>query len=102
MELEVDGVRYKLRALTFEEASQVFSLAQARALRKLNLTGLDVDSEAGEQVLAELLTELRIQLLKACVEEPKLSDKDIRAMPSSIGRKLLEACIELNPDFRGL
>ncbi|MEM4530594.1 MAG: hypothetical protein QXY39_01865 [Thermofilaceae archaeon] len=91
LEVEVDGQRYKLRELTLGEASEI---SDATVVIELD--------EQGRMKPRINIGQMRLLLLKKCIEEPILKDKDILDLPYSTARKLLDKCIELNPEFKGI
>ncbi|MEM4530954.1 MAG: hypothetical protein QXY39_03720, partial [Thermofilaceae archaeon] len=48
------------------------------------------------------LGNMRLMLLEKCIEQPKMTRDEIYSLPMSIARLLLDKCIELNPDFKGV
>ncbi|MEM4958245.1 MAG: hypothetical protein QXX12_00045 [Nanopusillaceae archaeon] len=87
----VFGKAFRLRELTFGEVQEIND-------ESFKVT---ID-EQGRPNVSISTGRLRLLLLVHCIEEPKMSEEEVRALPSRVARELLSYCIDLNPDFRGL
>lgn len=90
-EVEVGGRRYTVRELTLREVIEI----QTRTVQ------FEVDE--GYRIRPRVDVGLmKLMLLEKCIQEPSLDRAAVESLPASVARRLLDECVRLNPDFRGI
>lgn len=90
-EVVLFGKVFRLRELTFGEVQEINDESVKVVI-----------DDQGRPNVSLSTGRLRLLLLVHCIEEPKMSESEVRSLPSRVARELLSHCVELNPDFKGL